>query len=103
MTIIKSILFSVLVLFALSSISSAQLVVLKKPIRLKVVVVKTVKPGKNFVWIEGQWKVNGNKHIWVNGRWSKNRPDHHWVKGHWKRKRAGWNWVAGRWSLVTGH
>jgi len=83
MTTIKSILFSVFVLFALSSVSNAQLVVVKKPIKPKVVVVKTAKPGKNFAWIEGHWKVSGNKHIWI--------------KGHWKRTRHGWIWVAGYW------
>ena len=90
MTIIKSILFSILVLFALSSVSNAQLVVVKKPIRPKVVVVKTPKLGKNFVWIEGHWIVSGNKHVWVKGRWAKNRPGHRWIKGHWKRNRDGW-------------
>jgi len=96
-TIIKSIFFSVLFLFALSSVSNAQLIVVKKPIRPKIVVVKSAKPGKNFVWIEGHWKICGNKHVWVKGRWSKNRPDHHWIKGHWKRTRRGWIWIAGYW------
>ena len=98
MTTIRSILFSVLLLFALSSISNAQFVVVKKPIRPKVVVVKTAKPGKSFVWIGGHWKVTGNKHVWVNGRWAKNRPGHRWVKGHWKRSRGCWIWVGGYWK-----
>ena len=103
MITIKSILCSILVLFALSLVSNAQLIVVKKPIQPKIVVVKTAKSGNNFVWIEGHWIVSENNHVWVKGRWSKNRPGHRWIKGHWKRTRRGWIWVAGRWSLVSGN
>jgi len=98
MTTIRSILFSVLVIFAFTSISSAQIVVVKKPIRPKVVVVKTAKPGKICVWIDGHWKVSGSKYVWVKSRCVKNRPGHRWIKGHWKRKRGGWIWVGSYWK-----
>jgi YXWGXW repeat-containing protein len=68
MTAIKSILFSVVLLFTLSSISTAQLVVVKKPNRPRVMVVKTAKPRKNHVWIDGHWNANGSKYVWVKGR-----------------------------------
>ncbi len=98
MTAIKSILFPILVIFTLSSVSTAQLVVVKKPNRPRVVVVKKAKPGKNHVWIDGHWKASGSKYVWVKGRWSKKRPGNIWIKGHWKRKRGGWIWVGGYWK-----
>lgn len=98
MTAIKSILFTVVLLFTLSSFLPAQLVVVKKPIHPKVVVVKPAKPGKKHVWIDGHWKVKGNKYVWVKGRWAKKRLDKIWVKGQWERKRSGWIWVGGYWK-----
>ena len=98
MTTVNRIFYLVLFLFVFSSISSAQLVVVKKPVRSKVVLVNPAKPGKNHIWIDGHWKASGAKYVWVQGKWAKNRPGHHWIKGHWKKTRAGWIWIPGHWK-----
>lgn len=95
---IKSLIFTILVLFAFSLAANGQLIVIKKPVHSKVIVVKPVKPGKKYVWIDGHWKVRGNKYVWIKGRWVKKRPGKHWVKGRWKRTRGGWVWIAGYWK-----
>ena len=98
MTTINRIFIFVLILFSLSSISSAQLVVLRKPVRQKVLLVKSAKPGTNYIWIDGHWKSNGQKYVWGEGTWIKNRPGHRWINGHWKKTRGGWIWIPGRWK-----
>lgn len=98
MNYIKSFLFTLVVLFAFTSVSSAQLVVVKKPVRPKVIVVKPSKPGKDYVWIDGHWKDNGKNYVWVKGHWVKGKHNKVWIKGRWKRNRGGWIWVAGYWK-----
>ncbi len=89
-----------LVLFLFSSFAGAQIVVVKKPVRKKVVVVKPAKPGKNHVWIGGRWVVSGGKYVWTKGKWSRKKPGKNWVPGHWKKVQAGWKWIPGHWRVI---
>jgi hypothetical protein len=66
----------------------------------KKVVVPTVKPYPNAVWISGHWKWDPRpgKYVWVSGHWVKARKGKVWKSGHWKKTPRGWVWVRGRWG-----
>ncbi len=92
--------FVFLILFLFSSFANAQIVVVKKPIRQKVVVVKPAKPGKKYVWIGGHWAVRSGKYVWKKGKWAKKKTGKNWVSGHWKKVPAGWKWIPGHWRVI---
>jgi hypothetical protein len=80
--------------------ANAQIIVVKKPHKPKVLVVKTSKPGPNQIWINGHWKVKKNKYVWTKGYWVKAKEQHSWVEGRWKKVRGGWKWIPGHWKRV---
>jgi len=51
-------------------------------------IIKTRKPGPNYIWIEGHW-------VWKNGTWR-------WRNGYWVKKKKGKVWIPGRWSVRNG-
>ncbi len=89
--------------FLLSTTLSAQRVVISvRPPAPKRVVIKTPRPGSNYVFINGYWKWNPrrNRYVWVDGRWVKRRPNQVYVTGRWRRVRGGYTWVPGHWKYV---
>ncbi len=98
----------IIVIIAVCLISSfgnsnvySQVVVKVKPVRTKTVIVKSNKPGGNYVWIEGQWKWNKKRqsYVWVDGRWAKRpRNSSVWVAGKWKKVAGGYKYIPGHWA-----
>jgi YXWGXW repeat-containing protein len=63
-----------------------------------IVEVRSVAPGRGFVWLPGYYAWNGGAYVWTGGRWARPRhPSAVWVPGHWVRERRGWYFVEGRW------
>lgn len=75
---------------------NAQVVVVK-PERPKVVVVKPKAPAKNHIWVEGDWVWSPKQkaYVWKKGRWIKHPKGKKYVPGHWKKVRGGWKWIPG--------
>jgi len=88
-------------LFFNTAVSAQQVVVKVRPPAPRVV-VKPVKPGRNFVYISGYWKWNPrrNRYVWVDGSWVRSRPGYVYVTGRWRRVNRGFVWVPGRWKAV---
>lgn len=88
---------AVFILF--SSFAGAQIIVTHKPVRPKVVVKKSVKPGKNYFWKIGYWHVRNGKYVWVDGHWAKAKQGQKWIAGHWRKVPKGWKWIPGHWQI----
>lgn len=58
--------------------------------------VRPVAPGHGYVWIDGDWYINGGRYTWREGYWAPARKKH-WVSGHWASRRNGWYWQRGHW------
>ncbi len=96
LNIILAICFSLLFIGS----SNAQIIIAKKPNKPKVLVVRTAKPGTNYKWIDGHWKVYNNRYTWTKGHWAKARKHHVWIPGHWKEVPKGWKWIPGHWKKL---
>ncbi|MBR9919775.1 MAG: BcpO-related WXXGXW repeat protein [Bacteroidetes bacterium] len=76
----------------LPTMSEAQVMVRTKHVAPGVTVVKTkpVKPGRNYVWVDGYWDYipRLNRHVYVEGYWAKapNRKRVKVVKRHQCRR-----------------
>ena len=97
--VIAVFIMSVLMIFAATSESAAQ-VVRVRPAKPAKVLVKPNKPRRGYVWVDGhhRWNPQQRKYNWVKGRWVKARPGHVWVPGRWVVvKGKGHKWVPGTW------
>ena len=64
----------------------------------RIVEVRSISPGRNYIWIDGYQQWRGNVYAWVPGRWEAPAANYrHYQKGQWKHDRNGWYWVDGRW------
>jgi hypothetical protein len=64
----------------------------------RIVEVRTVSPGRDYVWINGYHEYRGNAYVWVPGRWDRPLDNHRrWADGQWKHDRNGWYWIPGHW------
>jgi hypothetical protein len=62
------------------------------------VVVRTVAPSPRHVWVEEEWRPNGNGYVYAGGYWAEPpHPGWIWIRGHWKRHERGDYWVPGHW------
>ncbi|MBN2413114.1 YXWGXW repeat-containing protein [candidate division KSB1 bacterium] len=84
--------------FTVQSFAARRVYVKKTPPARKVVVVKTVKPHNNSIWVKGHWKWENNRYVWLDGCWENPKPGHLWIDGHWKKTKHGWIWVQGHWK-----
>lgn len=99
---LKIVLISSLIVLSASFVQ-AQIIVKAKPSAPKVVVVKPNKPGRDYIWIGGRWKVGpNNTYVWVAGSWMQARKGFVWVPGKWRKVRGGWRWVPGYWRKSRG-
>jgi hypothetical protein len=60
-------------------------------------VVRTARPGPNYIWVRGHWGWKSGRYVWVNGYWLKRKPGRTWVAGHWEKRGTRWVWVRGHW------
>jgi len=81
----------------LFSAAAADVVVRIAPPR-PVIERRTRPPGREYVWIPGYHRYEGNAYAWVPGRWDRPPRRHaHWVRHHWVHERGGWVLVEGHW------
>ena len=55
-------------------------------------------PGRDYVWVPGYQRWDGNRYEWIQGKWD--RPPHpgaRWEAHRWVRRNGGWVMVEGRW------
>jgi len=58
---------------------------------------RPVSPGSDYIWIEGDWVVEGGHYTWHNGYWSRPHGGRSWEGGSWESKNNGWRWRRGHW------
>ncbi|MEP6778265.1 MAG: hypothetical protein ABJC26_00140 [Gemmatimonadaceae bacterium] len=64
----------------------------------RIVEVRSISPGRNYIWIDGYHQWRGNAYAWVPGRWEAPAANYRqYQKGEWKHDRNGWYWVEGHW------
>ena len=85
------------VALGIGSATAAEIVVKVRPPRA-VVERRSVRPGRDYIWVAGYHRWNGNRYVWEAGRWD--RPPHPhavWVAPRWRHRHNGWVFVEGRW------
>jgi hypothetical protein len=79
------------------SASAADVFVSIKPPRA-VVEHRPPAPGREYVWVNGYHRWEGNAYVWTPGRWDRPpNPHAHWVAHQWVRRGNGWVMVEGHW------
>jgi len=97
----KKILFKAMlvlaVAFGTSYTASAQIYVTVRP--KAPVVVQTARPGPTHVWIDEEWREEGNGYVYAGGHWEvPPHPGERWIPGHWAHHDRGEYWIRGHWS-----
>jgi hypothetical protein len=55
-------------------------------------------PGRDFVWINGYHRWDGNAYRWESGRWERRpRPNARWEQHRWVHRNGGYVFVEGHW------
>jgi hypothetical protein len=57
-------------------------------------------PRPGFVWAQGFWRWNGNRHVWVKGHWVPERVGYRYVQPRWDQVGGEWHFTAGFWVHV---
>jgi hypothetical protein len=79
------------------SAAAADIVIRIAPPRV-VVERRMPPPGRNYVWVSGYQRWDGNAYVWTSGRWEQPPRGHaHWVAHRWVHQRGGWVLVEGHW------
>jgi len=62
-------------------------------------VKKPERPGRDYFWIDGDWKWNAQTASYVRelGHWEQKRAGLRYVPGCWEKVIAGWKWIPGKW------
>lgn len=59
---------------------------------------RKVRPGPDYVWVNGYWLYRGGRHVWVAGHWTTPPRGHHvWIEPRWERRPGGYVFIEGRW------
>jgi hypothetical protein len=83
--------------FCIGSVQAADIVVRLRPPALRVE-HRSVRPGPNYVWVNGYHRWDGNAYVWESGRWEVPPRAHAvWVAPRWQHRRDGYVFVEGRW------
>jgi hypothetical protein len=55
-------------------------------------------PSRNYVWISGYQRWEGNTYVWTPGRWEQRpQPRARWVAHRYVHQKGGWVFVEGHW------
>jgi hypothetical protein len=55
-------------------------------------------PGREYVWVSGYHRWDGNAYAWTPGMWQQPPRLHaHWVAHRWVHRHGGWVLVEGHW------
>ena len=79
--------------------ADAQIYVNVRPPRPVVRVTARPPRPSGAIWIDDDWRANGNRYDYAGGRWATPpRRGMAWRAGHWRNTpRRGYVWVPGRW------
>lgn len=60
---------------------------------------RPVRPGDNYIWIEGSWNWNNQTRSYYhgNGYWTQPPQNRYYEPGHWAKTRHGYRWIPGGW------
>ena len=85
-----------------TGVSKAQVVVVDRPVRPDVVVVRPGAAKRGHIWVEGHWRWDKKleRYVWVTAGWVRSRRGHRYVPGHWLVVTGGHKWVPGHWTRV---
>ncbi len=60
--------------------------------------VRSRRPSRRYVWLDGHWEFRRGRYVWVNGRWTvPPRAGLVYVRPRWKRHSGGYVFVVGGW------
>ena len=60
---------------------------------------RPVRPGGDYVWVDGDWYWSGGRYVYRNGYWVRPKPNRVWVSGVWVRhSNGGYYWKKGYWE-----
>jgi hypothetical protein len=59
-------------------------------------VEKTTSPFEHGIWIENEYRWDGNTYVIVPAHWTRSKGT--WVPGHWKSTPKGYTWIRGHWK-----
>ncbi|MGA1997600.1 MAG: hypothetical protein ABSH45_17655 [Bryobacteraceae bacterium] len=77
--------------------ATAEVVVHIRPPRV-VIERRLPPPGRDYVWISGYHRWDGNAYAWTPGMWQQPPRRHaRWVAHRWTHRRDGWVLVDGHW------
>ena len=84
------------ILFATAGLAADVFVKIAPP-RL-VVEKRGPAPGRDYVWINGTHRWDGNAYHWEGGKWERPpRPNAHWEQHRWEHRKGGYVFVEGHW------
>ena len=82
---------------AVGSSYGAEIIVKERPPRA-VVESRGHSPGRDYVWIPGYHRWEGNHYVWEKGRWDRPPRVHaRWIAPRWEHRHDGWFFIEGRW------
>jgi hypothetical protein len=82
---------------AIGSTYAAEIIVKTRPPRA-IVETRSARPGRDYIWVSGYQRWDGNRYVWEKGRWERPpRARARWIAPRWERRRDGYVFVEGRW------
>ncbi len=89
--------FLATVFFVATFSASAQIYVKVRP--TFPTIVRPPQPTPVYVWVNEEWKSNGNSYIYTGGYWeAPTQPGYYRTRGHWQTNKHGQRWVPGAWQ-----
>ncbi len=80
------------------ALHAADIIVKERPPRI-VVEKRGKRPGRDYVWLPGYYRWEGNRYIWEKGRWDRPPRAHaRWIAPRWEHRRDGYVFIEGHWS-----
>jgi hypothetical protein len=55
-------------------------------------------PRSGYVWSNGYWQYNGNRHEWAPGSWEAERPGYTYSQPRWVENNGRWGYHSSRWD-----
>ena len=60
--------------------------------------VRGIAPYPGYLWFDGYWSWERERHVWVPGHWAAPRPGYRWVPHRWYHEHDGWHLAEGHWE-----
>jgi hypothetical protein len=55
-------------------------------------------PRVGYVWSQGYWDAQDNRHVWRTGRWERERKGYHYTQSTWTQRDNRWQLERRRWN-----